>query len=96
VFEIGWAVIPAFQGRGVATSATVEAAAAARAETTARSLHAFPSIENAASNAVCRKAGFTLLGVCDFEYPPGNPLTCNDWRLDLATPAPPGRAPRSR
>jgi len=21
--------------------------------------------------------------VCDFEFPPGNPLRCNDWRLDL-------------
>jgi hypothetical protein len=35
------------------------------------------------SNAICGKLGFTLLGAFDFEYPPGHPLRCNDWRLDL-------------
>jgi RimJ/RimL family protein N-acetyltransferase len=83
VFEIGWAVIPAFQGRGMATSATIEAVAAARAERTRRFMHAYPSVENAASNAVCRKAGFSLQGAFDFEYPEGNPIVCNDWRVDL-------------
>jgi hypothetical protein len=28
-----------------------------------------------------------LLEECDFEYPPGNPMRCNDWRLDLFTSA---------
>jgi hypothetical protein len=32
---------------------------------------------------VCRKAGFSLVGECDFEYPPGNLLRSNDWCLDL-------------
>lgn len=27
----------------------------------------------------------TLVSACDFEYPPGNPIRCNDWRLDLTT-----------
>ena len=48
-----------------------------------RFLHAFPSVANAASNAVCRKVGFVELGECDFEYPAGHPIRCNDWRLDL-------------
>jgi RimJ/RimL family protein N-acetyltransferase len=48
-----------------------------------RYLHAFPSVENAPSNAICRKLGFTLLGPHEFEYPPGNLMQCNDWRLDL-------------
>ena len=48
-----------------------------------RPVHAFPSVDNAASNAVCRKLGFEFLGAFDFEYPPGNPLRCNDWRLEL-------------
>jgi RimJ/RimL family protein N-acetyltransferase len=47
---------------------------------------------NEASNAICRKLGFELLGEEDFEYPPGNPIRCNDWRLDLATPR---RSPNS-
>jgi hypothetical protein len=35
---------------------------------------------------VCRKAGFTLLGETEFEYPPGHLMRSNDWRLDLAAP----------
>ena len=83
VYETGWAVLPGFQGRGVATLATRAVAERARAAGLHRHLHAFPSVENAASNAVCRKAGFELLGEEDFEYPPGRPMRCNDWRLDL-------------
>jgi len=83
VYEIGWSVLPAFQGRGIGGEATAQAIALARAERKHRFLHAYPSIDNAASNAICRKLGFTLLGESDFEYPPGNVLRCNDWRLDL-------------
>ncbi|MEU6882825.1 GNAT family N-acetyltransferase [Streptomyces sp. NPDC046712] len=83
VYETGWMVLPGFQGRGVATAATRAVAELARAERTHRFLHAFPSTDNGASNAVCRKAGFELLGERAFEYPPGHPLRCNDWRLDL-------------
>jgi RimJ/RimL family protein N-acetyltransferase len=83
VYEIGWAVLPAFQGRGIARTATAQAIAAARAEQTRRFVHAFPSVDNAPSNAICRKLGFTLLGEYDFEYPKGSFMRCNDWRLDL-------------
>lgn len=82
-YEIGWAVIPAFQGRGVAGAATRLAIAAARAEAGRRWLHAYPSVDNGPSNGICRKLGFELLGDFEYEYPPGNPLRCNDWRLDL-------------
>ncbi|MEU4076662.1 GNAT family N-acetyltransferase [Streptomyces venezuelae] len=86
VYETGWSVLPGFQGRGVATAATRAVAAEARAAGLHRFLHAYPSTGNAASNAVCRKAGFALLGERDFEYPPGHALRCNDWRLDLTAP----------
>lgn len=47
-------------------------------------IHAFPGVENAPSNAVCRKAGFTLIeGELRFEYPPGTFMVGNDWRLAL-------------
>jgi RimJ/RimL family protein N-acetyltransferase len=84
VYEIGWSVIPAFQGRGHASSATAQAIELARAERTHHFMHAYPSVDNAPSNAICRKLGFTLLGPHEFEFPPGNPLLCNDWRLELA------------
>jgi RimJ/RimL family protein N-acetyltransferase len=83
VYEIGWSVIPAFQGRGTGGSATAQAIAIARSERKHRFLHAYPSVDNAPSNAICRKLGFTLLGSYEFEYPPGHFMQCNDWRLDL-------------
>ncbi|MFB6987734.1 GNAT family N-acetyltransferase [Streptomyces sp. NPDC056230] len=84
VYETGWAVLPGHQGLGIATAATKAVAGLARAEHKHRRLHAYPSVDNGASNAVCRKAGFTLIGTCEFEYPPGHALLTNDWRLDLA------------
>lgn len=83
VWEIGWGVLPEFQGRGVAAAAARATVAAARAEGTHRWLHAFPSVDHAASNAVCRKAGLALLGEADFEYPPGRWMRCNDWGVEL-------------
>ncbi len=87
VLEAGWAVLPAFQGRGIAAAATAQVIEVARAQGGRRFLHAFPSVDHGASNAVCRKLGFTLLGDCELEYPPGSMMHCNDWRLDLSPPA---------
>jgi RimJ/RimL family protein N-acetyltransferase len=84
VWETGWSVLPEFQGRGIATLAIAEAMRKAREEGKHRFVHAYPSVDNAASNAICRKAGFTLAGEFEFEYPPGNPIRCNDWYLELA------------
>jgi RimJ/RimL family protein N-acetyltransferase len=84
VYEAGWSVVPEHQGQGIATAATAAAVAMARREAAHATLHAFPSVDNAASNAVCRKLSFTLAGACDFEYPPGHVLRCNDWYVRLA------------
>ena len=83
VYEIGWMVLPEFQGRGIAAAATGKAIAHARADGGRRRIHAFPGVENVPSNAICRKIGFELAGEIDFEYPPGSTMRCNDWRLDL-------------
>jgi RimJ/RimL family protein N-acetyltransferase len=83
VYETGWSVLPEFQGRGLAVAAAREVIARARAEKRHRHLHAFPDVANAASNALCRRAGFTLHGAHDLEYPPGRPMRCHDWRVDL-------------
>jgi RimJ/RimL family protein N-acetyltransferase len=83
VYEMGWSVLPAFQGRGIAGRATALALDAARAAGGPRFVHASPDIDNAPSNAICRKAGFELLGAFDGEYPPGTPRRLNDWRFDL-------------
>ena len=83
IYEIGWMVLPRFQGQGIATMATAQAIAVVRSDGKRRFLHAFPSVDHPASNAICRKLGFTLLGECRFEYPPGSYMQVNDWRLDL-------------
>jgi RimJ/RimL family protein N-acetyltransferase len=83
VYETGWGVAPAFQGRGIATAAAKAIAARARAQRRHKHLHAFPAADHPASNTICRKAGFTLLGETDIEYPAGTIMRCNDWRLEL-------------
>ncbi|MEU6254120.1 GNAT family N-acetyltransferase [Streptomyces sp. NPDC047043] len=83
VWETGWGVLPEFQGRGLAVAAAGGVINAARAAGGHQYLHAFPGADHAASNSVCRRAGFTLLGPVDFEYPKGHWMTSNDWRVDL-------------
>jgi len=82
-YEAGWSVLPEFQGRGIAVAGLLLVIADARAQRRHRTLRAFPSIHNGASNAVCRKAGLILAGQCDFEYPKGNPVRGNDWYIEL-------------
>lgn len=83
IWETGWSVLPEFQGQGVASRATLLVAERARVAGRHRWLHAFPSVDNAASNTICRKAGFRKRGEVAFEYPPGCFMRCNDWHLDL-------------
>jgi RimJ/RimL family protein N-acetyltransferase len=83
VYEVGWLVVPEFQGRGIAAAATAQAITLAKDLGRHRFMHAFPSVDNAPSNAICRRLGFELLEACEFEYPKEHFMTCNDWRLDL-------------
>jgi RimJ/RimL family protein N-acetyltransferase len=80
VWETGWSVLPEFQGQGIATRAAALAVAEAARQSKHRSIHAFPAVGNSASNAICRKVGFTLRGAVDFEYH-GHTLRCNDWAI---------------
>ncbi|MEO8252016.1 MAG: GNAT family N-acetyltransferase [Chloroflexota bacterium] len=83
IWEAGWSVLTEYQGRGIAKAATSALVGRARLEKRHRFLHAFPAVENGASNGVCRALGFDLVEECEFEYPPGHLIRCNDWRLDL-------------
>jgi RimJ/RimL family protein N-acetyltransferase len=85
VYEIGWSVVPEFQGRGIASAATRGALDHARKAGDRRYVHAYPSVDNGPSNGICRKVGFELLEPHDFEWPPGSGtmMRCNDWRFDL-------------
>lgn len=83
VWETGWFVVPEFHGRNLATIGTKLLIGKLQEQHKHRYLHAYPSVDNRASNAICRKAGFTLVGPEEFEYPKGHFMTCNNWRLDL-------------
>ena len=83
IYEMGWFVLPAYQGRGIATKGC-RSCCCPSASGTETSIHAcIPVVSNAASNAICRKLGFSLIEECDFEYPPGQLMRVNDWCLDL-------------
>jgi RimJ/RimL family protein N-acetyltransferase len=82
-YETGWSVLPEYQGRGIAGAAAHRVVDRARAAGEHRYLHAYPAVGNPASNAICRRVGFTLRGETAFEFPPGHLMRCNDWRLDL-------------
>ena len=82
-YETGYGILPQFQGRGLAVATILAVVREARADGRHRFLYAFPSVYHAASNAVCRKAGFELVEESDFEYPQGHFIRSNVWRLDL-------------
>ncbi len=81
ICETGWAVLPAHQGLGIATAAAGLVIARARQAKLTPTMHAFPSVDHPASNAVCRKSGFTLIGPAEFEYPKGHLMKVNDWSI---------------
>jgi RimJ/RimL family protein N-acetyltransferase len=83
VYEVGWMVVPEFQGRGIALTATAQAIELAKRDDQHPFMHAFPNVENAPSNAICNELGFELVEACEFEFPKGHLMTCNDWRLNL-------------
>ena len=85
VWEIGWFVLPEFQGRGVATEATRLLIGVVSKLQSHGFLTAFPSVDNGPSNAIPRKLGFTLVKEVESEYPHGSGkvLRHNVWRLAL-------------
>ncbi|HEU4808709.1 MAG TPA: GNAT family N-acetyltransferase [Homoserinimonas sp.] len=84
VYETGWSVATAYQGRGIATRALRKCLEYAAAHGDRDSMLAFPRIDNLASNALCQKLGFEFTGEEDFEYPKGHPIRVNAWLFDLS------------
>jgi RimJ/RimL family protein N-acetyltransferase len=58
--EIGWMVLPEFQGHGLAELAVRRLLEMAREENRWGVVHAFPAVTNAPSNGICRSLGFRL------------------------------------
>jgi RimJ/RimL family protein N-acetyltransferase len=82
IHETGWMLLAAFHGRGLASAALGLLLERARAEPRFEQLHAFPGVSNPASNALCRKFGFELLGEEDGGYRDAT-LRVNHWVLTL-------------
>ncbi len=89
--EIGWMVLSEFQGRGLAKAAVSEVLRRAARDGRWGTIHAFPSVANAPSNALCRSLGFNLVGQQDLVYADTS-LRVNHWSMDPVDPgAPSGR-----
>ena len=84
--ESGWSVEAEYRGQGIAPAAVIAMLDHARRAGETLPVHAYPRVDNPASNAVCRKAGFRLLGEEEFEVKPGLVLHTNDWVVDLVEP----------
>ncbi len=75
-------MLPEAQGRGVAVAGAAAALDDARRRSERRRVLAFPSLTNAASNAVCARLGFVCLGEEEFPYRE-TVLRVAIWSLDL-------------
>lgn len=82
--EIGWMVLPEFQGRGLGKAAARAVLERARDEDRWGVVHAFPGVGNAASNGICRSLGFTLVGERDILFA-DRPLRANHWQINPGT-----------
>nr|WP_291305690.1 MULTISPECIES: GNAT family N-acetyltransferase [unclassified Devosia] len=88
-YEMGWELLPAVHGRGYGTAAARALLERLQPLARYRYVYAYPTPINAGSNGICRKLGFELTGVEDFEYPKGVVSPHNVWRLDLPSWTPP-------
>ncbi len=82
-FEAGWSVEPRWQGRGVATQALRQLIRLVADDGTRTLLVAYPGVDNPASNALCRRAGFEHRGSATAPWR-GGELTFNNWVLDMS------------
>jgi RimJ/RimL family protein N-acetyltransferase len=81
ISEIGWMVLPEFQGRGLASEAVRAVLDLARADGRWGLIQAFPSTTNAPSNAICRSGGFSLVGEEETAFA-GRIFRTNHWVFD--------------
>jgi RimJ/RimL family protein N-acetyltransferase len=83
VSEIGWMVLPEFQGRGLAKQAVLMLLELARDDGRWGLVHAFPAVTNGPSNGICRSLGFRLTGERDVTFM-GRVLRTNHWVINPA------------
>ena len=94
ISEAGWMTLLAHQGKGYASAGLAAVLERERTEHRWGDIHAFPGATNAASNALCRKFGFELVGGGDADYA-GRHFAVNHWVWRAGTPPPAGAEPSS-
>ncbi|AUY51096.1 GNAT family N-acetyltransferase [Streptomyces sp. CB01881] len=90
--EIGWMVLPEFQGRGLGKAAVRTVLDEAVRDGRWGAVHAHPAVTNGPSNGICHTLGFRLAGEREVDFA-GRLLRVNHWVLDPGHGAP-GGAPR--
>jgi RimJ/RimL family protein N-acetyltransferase len=83
VSEIGWMVLPEFQGRGLAKRAVRMLLELARDDGRWGLVQAFPATTNGPSNGICRSLGFRFAGERDVTFA-GRVLRSNHWVINPA------------
>lgn len=78
--EVGWMVLPEFQRRGLGRRAVHALLTEAGRDGRWGLVHAFPGVDNVASNAICRSLGFRLRGTREVEFA-GRLLRTNHWTI---------------
>lgn len=91
--EIGWMVLPEFQGRGLAKRAVRALLERARAEDRWGLVHAFPATTNAPSNGICRSIGFSFVGERNVPFA-DRVIRSNHWFVDPRSLDSPPQPPR--
>lgn len=90
ISEIGWMVLPGYQGSGLATAAVRALLHRARTDGRWGDIHAFPGVTNTASNSLCRRLGFVQEATTVVTF--GDRwLDCHHWRLAADPPSVAGR-----
>jgi RimJ/RimL family protein N-acetyltransferase len=79
ISEIGWMVLPEFQGRGLAKRAVQMLLELARDDGRWGLVHAFPAVTNGPSNGICRSLGFRFAVTFG-----GRVLRTNHWVINPA------------
>ncbi|GAA1323889.1 hypothetical protein GCM10009647_059060 [Streptomyces sanglieri] len=82
--EIGWMILPQFQGRGLGKRAARALLEQARNEDRWGAVHAFPAVSNGASNGICRSLGFRLIAEQNVTFA-DRVLRSNHWVISPRT-----------
>ncbi len=85
VYEVGCVVEPQWHGHGVASAALSELVRLAATTGDRHLIVGYAHVDNEASNALCRRVGFSLVGTGSYPLDDGeDPLSVNVWMIDTA------------